>query len=44
MSWHLEQHTWEAYAAGRLDPAAEASVEAHVTGIHKMCSKPMSNH
>ena len=32
MSWHLEPHTWEAYAAGRLDPVAEASVEAHVTG------------
>lgn len=32
MSWHLEQRTWEAYAAGRLDPVAEASVEAHVTG------------
>lgn len=32
MSWHLEQHTWEAYAAGRLDPVAEASVEVHVTG------------
>jgi hypothetical protein len=32
MSWHLEQHTWEAYAAGRLDPVVEASVEAHVTG------------
>jgi hypothetical protein len=32
MSWHLEQHTWEAYAAGRLDPVAEASVEAHVIG------------
>ena len=32
MSWHLEQHTWEAYAAGRLDPVAGASVEAHVTG------------
>jgi hypothetical protein len=32
MSWHLEQHTWQAYAAGRLDPVAEASVEAHVTG------------
>ena len=32
MSWHLEQHTWDAYAAGRLDPVAEASVEAHVTG------------
>ena len=32
MSWHVEPHTWEAYAADRLDPAAEASVEAHVTG------------
>jgi hypothetical protein len=32
MSWHVEQFTWEAYAAGRLDPVAEASVEAHVTG------------
>jgi hypothetical protein len=32
MSWHLDQHTWEAYAVGRLDPVAEASVEAHVTG------------
>jgi hypothetical protein len=32
MSWHVDQHTWEAYAAGRLDPVAEASVEAHVTG------------
>lgn len=32
MSWHLEQSTWQAYAAGRLDPVAEASVEAHVTG------------
>lgn len=32
MSWHVEQRTWESYAAGRLDPMAEASVEAHVTG------------
>ena len=32
MSWHLEQSIWEAYATGRLDPVAEASVEAHVTG------------
>lgn len=32
MSWHLEQDTWEAYAAGRLDPVAEASVDAHVVG------------
>lgn len=32
MSWHLDEYTWHAYAEGRLDPAAEASVEAHVTG------------
>lgn len=32
MSWHVEQHTWEAYSAGRLDPVTEASVDAHVTG------------
>jgi hypothetical protein len=31
MSWHLERHTWDAYGAGRLDPVAEASVEAHIT-------------
>jgi hypothetical protein len=31
MSWHVERHTWEAYSAGQLDPAAEASVDAHVT-------------
>lgn len=32
MSWHLEEDTWAAYGAGRLDPVAEASVEAHVIG------------
>ncbi|MEU8234408.1 zf-HC2 domain-containing protein [Actinoplanes sp. NPDC048967] len=32
MSWHLEEDTWAAYAAGRLDPVAEASVETHVSG------------
>ena len=31
MSWHVHAPLWEAYAAGRLDPAAEASVEAHIT-------------
>ncbi len=31
MSWHIEQHTWEAYAAAGLDPVTEASVEAHIT-------------
>jgi hypothetical protein len=35
MSWHLEQDTWQAYAAGRLDPVAEASIEAHVTGCRQ---------
>ena len=31
MSWHIGTLAWEAYAAGRLDPAAELSVEAHLT-------------
>lgn len=30
MTWHLDGAVWEAYAAGRLDPVAEASVDAHV--------------
>lgn len=32
MSWHVDAPVWEAYAAGRLDPAAELSVESHLTG------------
>jgi Putative zinc-finger len=32
MNWHVDDRVWEAYANGRLDPAAEASVETHVTG------------
>ena len=32
MNWHVEVPVWEAYAAGRLDPAAELSVESHLTG------------
>lgn len=28
--WHVDSLTWRAYAAGRLDPAAEAAVDAHV--------------
>jgi hypothetical protein len=32
MSWHVDGPVWEAYAAGRLDPAAELSVESHLTG------------
>ncbi len=30
--WHVEAPVWTAYAAGTLDPAAEASVETHVAG------------
>ena len=32
MSWHVDVPGLEAYAAGRLDPAAELSVESHITG------------
>jgi hypothetical protein len=32
MSWHIDTLAFEAYAAGRLDPAAELSVETHLTG------------
>lgn len=28
--WHVEERVWEAYAAGGLDPVAEASIDAHV--------------
>jgi hypothetical protein len=31
MSWHIDEPTWQVYAAGRLEPAAEAAVETHVT-------------
>jgi hypothetical protein len=30
MTWHVDTHVWEAYAGGRLEPATEASVDAHV--------------
>ena len=30
MTWHVEPSVWKAYVAGRLDTAAEASVETHV--------------
>lgn len=30
MTWHVQPSMWEAYVAGRLDLAAEASVETHV--------------
>jgi uncharacterized membrane protein (GlpM family) len=32
MSWHVDAPVWDAYAAGRLDPAAELSLESHLTG------------
>jgi hypothetical protein len=32
MSWHIDAPVWEAYAAGRLDPAGELSLESHLTG------------
>ncbi len=32
MSWHVDAPVLEAYAAGRLDPAAELSVESHLAG------------
>jgi hypothetical protein len=31
MNWHVDDRVWQAYADGRLDLAAEASVETHVT-------------
>jgi hypothetical protein len=30
--WHVDERLWQAYAAGRLDEIAEASIDAHVTG------------
>ena len=30
--WHVSEDVWVVYAAGRLDPAAEASVDVHITG------------
>lgn len=30
--WHVDERLWQAYAAGRLDEVAEASIDAHVTG------------
>jgi len=32
MSWHVDAPLWERYVAQRLDPALEASLEAHVAG------------
>lgn len=31
MSWHPDPPVWQAYASGRLDPAAEMGVETHLT-------------
>ena len=30
MTWHVDKRVWEAYVGGRLDQAAEASVDTHV--------------
>ncbi len=32
MTWHIGTPAWEAYDAGRLDPAAELSLESHLVG------------
>jgi hypothetical protein len=32
MTWHIDAPAWEAYVAGRLEPAAELSLESHLTG------------
>jgi hypothetical protein len=32
MTWHIDAPAWEAYAAGRLELAAELSLESHVVG------------
>jgi hypothetical protein len=32
MTWHIDAPVWEAYAAGRLEPAAELSLESHLVG------------
>ena len=43
MSWHVEAHVWEAYAAGGLDVVAEASVESHVSGCPQCRSSARSS-
>jgi hypothetical protein len=30
MTWHIDAPAWEAYAAGRLEPTAELSLESHL--------------
>jgi hypothetical protein len=32
MTWHIDAPVWEAYVAGRLEPAAELSLESHLVG------------
>ena len=43
MSWHVEAHVWEAYADGRLDVVAEASLESHVSGCPQCRSAARSS-
>jgi len=35
MAWHVTNALWEAYAAGTLNPAADASIESHVTSCEQ---------
>ncbi len=42
MTWHIDAPVWEAYAAGRLEPAAELSVESHLVGCHECRSSARS--
>ena len=43
MTWHVEPSVWEAYVAGQLDLAAEASVETHVVGCAE-CRAAANSH
>ncbi len=42
MTWHIDAPVWEAYAAGRLEPAAELSVESHLVGCQRCRSSARS--
>ncbi len=42
MTWHVDAPVWEAYNAGRLEPATELSVEAHLVGCRECRSSARS--
>lgn len=42
MTWHIDAPVWEAYAAGRLEPVAELSLESHLVGCHECRSSARS--